>query len=393
MPATINRDEVYEALRTVYDPEIPVNVVDLGLIYDVQVSDANDVFVQMTLTFPRVRHGPAHRATGGVGHSGRGRRGGGQHRVDVRSSLVSRSDQRRSPQHAGHLVPNWRGEDHPDTESSPTMATPQQPNAQQNARLEQIRRQWEQKRQITDRLASVRTTIGVYSGKGGVGKTTVACNLATILAKQGERVGLLDVDIDCPNVTRVMGITDKPDYRDGEISPAEGHGVKVVSMAFFQENEDEAIIWRGPMIHNAINQFLQATDWGELDYLIVDLPPGTSDSPLTVMQTLPMDGFVVVSTPQDLAIIDAKRCINMIRKLNLNVVGIVENYAGDIFGQGAGRELAEDIDAPFLGSMSLSPSYRDTSKPTVLVDDTVSGEYASVADELRRSLKAHGREA
>ena len=273
------------------------------------------------------------------------------------------------------------------------MATPQQPNAQQNARLQQIRRQWEQKRQITDRLASVRTTIGVYSGKGGVGKTTVACNLATILAKQGERVGLLDVDIDCPNVTRVMGITDKPDYRDGQISPAQGHGVKVVSMAFFQENEDEAIIWRGPMIHNAINQFLQSTDWGELDYLIVDLPPGTSDSPLTVMQTLPMDGFVVVSTPQDLAIIDAKRCINMIRKLNLNVVGIVENYAGDIFGQGAGRELAEDIDAPFLGSMSLSPSYRDTSRPTVLVDDTVSGEYASVADELRRSLKAHGREA
>ena len=273
------------------------------------------------------------------------------------------------------------------------MATPQQPNAQQNARLEQIRRQWEQKRQITDRLAAVRTTIGVYSGKGGVGKTTVACNLATILAKQGERVGLLDVDIDCPNVTRVMGITDKPDYRDGQISPAEGHGVKVVSMAFFQENEDEAIIWRGPMIHNAINQFLQSTVWGELDYLIVDLPPGTSDSPLTVMQTIPVDGFVVVSTPQDLAIIDAKRCINMIRKLNLNVVGIVENYSGDIFGEGAGRQLATDIDAPFLGSMSLNSSYRDTSRPTVLVDDSVSDEYASVADELRRSLKAHGREA
>jgi ATP-binding protein involved in chromosome partitioning len=273
------------------------------------------------------------------------------------------------------------------------MATPQQPNAQQNARLQQIRRQWEQKRQITDRLASVRTKIGVYSGKGGVGKTTVACNLATTLATQGERVGLLDVDIDCPNVTRVMGILDKPDYREGQITPAEGHGVKVVSMAFFQENEDEAIIWRGPMIHNAINQFLQATDWGELDYLIIDLPPGTSDSPLTVMQTLPMDGFIVVSTPQDLAIIDAKRCINMIRKLNLNVVGVVENYCGEIFGEGAGKQLAEDIDAPFLGSMSLRPSYRDTSQPTVLVDSTVGAEYATVADQLRGSLRAHGLEA
>ncbi len=273
------------------------------------------------------------------------------------------------------------------------MATPQQPNAQQNARLQQIRRQWEQKRQITDRLAAVRTKIGVYSGKGGVGKTTVACNLATTLARQGERVGLLDVDIDCPNVTRVMGMVDAPDYRDGQITPAQEHGVKVVSMAFFQENEDEAIIWRGPMIHNAINQFLQTTDWGELDYLIVDLPPGTSDSPLTVMQTLPMDGFVVVSTPQDLAIIDAKRCINMIRKLNLNVVGIVENYSGDIFGQGAGRQLATDIDAPFLGSMSLRGSYRDTSQPTVLVDETVGQEYIAVADRLRSSLQSFGRAA
>ena len=273
------------------------------------------------------------------------------------------------------------------------MATPQQPNAQQNARLQQIRRQWEQKRQITGRLAPVRTKIGVYSGKGGVGKTTVACNLATTLARQGERVGLLDVDIDCPNVTRVMGVLGQPEYRDGQITPAREHGVKVVSMAFFQENEDEAIIWRGPMIHNAINQFLQATDWGDLDYLIVDLPPGTSDSPLTVMQTLPMDGFVVVSTPQELAIIDAKRCINMIRKLNLNVVGIVENYSGDIFGAGAGRQLAEDIAAPFLGSLSLRSSYRDTSRPTVLVDDAVDAEYAAVAEQLRASLKAHGLEA
>ena len=273
------------------------------------------------------------------------------------------------------------------------MATPQQPNAQQNARLQQIRRQFEQKRQIGDRLAKVRTKIGVYSGKGGVGKTTVACNLAATLAAQGERVGLLDVDIDCPNVTRVMGIQEKPDFREGVITPAQGHGVKVVSMAFFQENEDEAIIWRGPMIHNAINQFLQATDWGDLDYLIIDLPPGTSDSPLTVMQTLPMDGFVVVSTPQELAIVDARRCINMIRKLNLNVVGVVENYCGEIFGEGAGRQLAEDIDAPFLGSMTLRPSYRDTSRPTVLLDDAVGSEYAAVAQQLRDSLKAHGLEA
>ena len=263
----------------------------------------------------------------------------------------------------------------------------------ENARSEQIKRNWQQKRQITDRLSKVRTKIGIYSGKGGVGKTTIAVNLAATLAHVGNKVGLLDVDIDCPNVTKVLGISDKPDYIDGQIIPAEKWGVKVVSMAFFQEKEEEAIIWRGPMIHNAINQFLQQTEWGELDYLVVDLPPGTSDSPLTVMQTLPMDGFVVVSTPQELANIDAKRCINMIRKLNLNVLGVVENYTGEIFGEGAGKKLAKEVDTPFLGNLALRASYRDTSKPTALLDQSVGEEYAHVVKGIRQSLAELGREA
>jgi len=273
------------------------------------------------------------------------------------------------------------------------MATPPERTGPENARLEQIKRTWQQKRQITDRLAEVRTKIGVYSGKGGVGKTTVSVNLAVTLAQQGNKVGLLDVDIDCPNVTKVLGISDKPDYVDGQIIPSEKWGVKVVSMAFFQEKEEEAIIWRGPMIHNAINQFLQVTQWGELDYLLVDLPPGTSDSPLTVMQTLPMDGFVVVSTPQELANIDAKRCINMIRKLNLNVLGVVENYSGEIFGEGAGKQLAQEVDAPFLGALALRGSYRDSSKPTALADPEVGEEYAHLASGMRKSLEEFGRTA
>ncbi|MBQ12386.1 MAG: ATP-binding protein [Planctomyces sp.] len=267
------------------------------------------------------------------------------------------------------------------------------PTPQENARLEQIKRSWEQKRQITDRLSKIKTKIGVYSGKGGVGKTTVAVNLAVTLAQQGNKVGLLDVDIDCPNVTKVLGIEEKPDYVDGQIHPSEKWGVRVVSMAFFQENEEEAIIWRGPMIHNAISQFLQSTEWGELDYLVVDLPPGTSDSPLTIMQTLPMDGFVVVSTPQQLANIDARRCINMIRKLNLNVLGIVENYTGDIFGQGGGENLADEVDAPFLGRLALRSTYQDSSKPTSLLDSSVGQEYAYLAKGVKDSLLELGREA
>jgi ATP-binding protein involved in chromosome partitioning len=127
--------------------------------------------------------------------------------------------------------------------------------------------------------------------------------------------------------------------------------------------------------------------------LVVDLPPGTSDSPLTVMQSVPMDGFVVVSTPQALAVLDAKRCINMIRKLNLNVLGIVENYTGEIFGEGAGRKLAQEIEAPFLGGLALRSSYRDTSNPTALADPEVGKEYAGLADTVRKSLKELGREA
>ena len=268
------------------------------------------------------------------------------------------------------------------------MTTPQE-----KAKLEAIKRTWQQKRQVTQRLQSIKTKVGVYSGKGGVGKTTIAVNLAAALAQEGKQIGLLDVDIDCPNATKVMGISDKPVYQNGEIIPSERFGVKVVSMAFFQENEEEAIIWRGPMIHNAINQFLQMTAWGDLDYLVVDLPPGTSDAPLTVMQALPLDGFVVVTTPQHLANLDAKRCVNMIRKLKVNVLGVVENYTGQIFGEGAGGELAKDMELPFLGSIALRSEYRDTSQPTVLAVGDVMKEYQEIVSNIKTSLKALGRAA
>ena len=256
------------------------------------------------------------------------------------------------------------------------------------AKVEQMKKQWAQKKMVADTLASVGTKIGVYSGKGGVGKTTVSVNLAVTLAQTGKDVGILDVDIDCPNVVRALAVAEKPEVgEDNRMVPPEAFGVKVMSMAFFQKKEDEAIIWRGPMIHNAINQLLQSTNWGKLDYLIVDLPPGTSDSPLTVMQTLSLDGFVVVTTPQDLSKIDALRSINMIKKLNIPVLGVVENFSGEIFGTGAGKALANLAKVDHLGNLSLKIDYRESVKPTVLTSLDVKQEYELVASNTLDVLK------
>lgn len=263
-------------------------------------------------------------------------------------------------------------------------------SSQEQARLESIKRTWQQRREITDRLGRIKTKIGVYSGKGGVGKTTVAVNLSVTLAQQGYKVGLMDADIDCPNATRVIGATEPPTHKDGQFTPANAFGVGVMSMAFFQENEEEAIIWRGPMVHNAINQFLQTTDWGDLDFLLVDLPPGTSDAPLTIMQVLQLDGFVIVTTPQDLAKLDAKRSINMIRKMNVNLLGVVENFSGDIFGSGAGATLATEMELDFLGRLDLRRDYRDMSGPTVLTSKKVNQEYNNIVKGIVNSLHAQG---
>ena len=251
-----------------------------------------------------------------------------------------------------------------------------------------MKRTWEQKRVIADSLSSIKHKIGVYSGKGGVGKTSVAVNLAVTLAQDGAKVGILDVDIDCPNVVRAIKIAEPPVVgEDKRLIPPERFGVHVMSMGFFQKKEEEAIIWRGPMIHNAINQLLESTNWGELDYLVIDMPPGTSDSPLTVMQALTMDGFIVVTTPQELAKIDAMRSINMIRTLKVNVLGVVENFSGDVFGSGAGEELAREMDLKFLGRLQLSSDYRDTSKPTVLNSKSVLREYQQIAEQTKAALE------
>lgn len=259
--------------------------------------------------------------------------------------------------------------------------------AQARARIQAMKRQFEQKKAIADSLSEIEHKIGVYSGKGGVGKTTVAVNLAVTLAQQGAAVGILDVDIDCPNVIRAMRIAEPPSVGESNrMIPPQRFGVSVMSMGFFQQNENEATIWRGPMIHNAINQILQTTAWGALDYLIMDLPPGTSDAPLTIMQALTIDGFVVVTTPQELAKIDAARSVNMIRTMRVDVLGVVENFSGDIFGSGAGEELARELDLAFLGRLEMRADYRDVSKPTALTSKAVRDEYRRIASAVDAAL-------
>ena len=268
------------------------------------------------------------------------------------------------------------------------MTNVQPPGPEAKARIEAMKRQFAQKKRIAEHLGKIKHKIAVYSGKGGVGKSTVAVNLAVLLAERGESVGLLDADIDCPNLLKLLKAEDLPSMHEGRIIPAVMHGVQVISMGSFQENEEEAIIFRGPMIHNTLTQFIEMTDWGELDYLVIDMPPGTSDAALTIMQTLQLDGFVVVTTPQELAVLDAKRSINMIKKLNVAVLGIVENMSGPIFGSGGGQRLAADADTPFLGAITLSESFLEPDRPVALVDERARKEFEAILDRLRVPVTA-----
>jgi ATP-binding protein involved in chromosome partitioning len=344
--ASLSSEEVLTALSRVKEPAVQKDLVSLNMVKDVQV-DGSSVRLAIELKTP--------------GSSVRE-----QIESEVKKAVLSLSGVESVQVDFSLNVPGAAGAD-----------SPQQPNM----------------------LPGVKNIVAVASGKGGVGKTTVAVNLSIALAQTGASVGLLDADIYGPNVPIMVGLENAQlgPSPSGKIAPLEKHGLKMVSIGFVAQAQGEAaIIWRGPLVGKMIQQFLADVEWGNLDYLIVDLPPGTGDAQLTLSQVVPLTGAVVVTTPQDVALSDARKGINMFKKVNVAVLGVVENMSyficphcgerTDIFSHGGGKLASEKYGVPFLGEVPLEPAVRkggDTGKPIVV------GEPESpVAEAFRKIAEA-----
>lgn len=260
----------------------------------------------------------------------------------------------------------------------------------------------EEDKRIENSISKIKHRIAVFSGKGGVGKTTVSVNLAYGFQLNGFASGILDADITGPNVAKMLDVKDQVIVLNEQIIPFEKYGVKMISIASLID-PGQPVIWRGPMRSKVINQFLADVDWGELDYLIADLPPGTGDEILTIAQKMKPHYAVIVTTPQDVSVIDAERAINMARKLEIPFIGVVENMSGfvcphcgavvNIFGEGGGKRLADKLGVPFLGSIPIDIDARisgDSGKPVVL--DKPTGEVSVAFSTIVESIENHFKE-
>ena len=247
----------------------------------------------------------------------------------------------------------------------------------------------------TDRPAHVRRVLAIASGKGGVGKSTVAVNLAAALAARGLSVGILDADVYGPSLPTMLGLAGKPGYEDGAMVPHEAFGMKAMSVGLLTSAGD-AMIWRGPMASQALTQMLTQTRWGTeaapLDVLVVDLPPGTGDVQLTLIQKTPLDGAVIVSTPQEVALADARRAHALFQKVNVATLGLIENMSGDIFGRGGAESEAGRLGVPYLGDLPLTAAVReggDAGRPVVIADPQgdIAVRFATFAETVAEALR------
>ena len=339
MTEPVTERQVLDALRAVRDPDLGRDIVSLGFVQDVRVSGGTVAFsIELTTPACPVREQmqqQAHRAVSAVPGVGA---------VQVRMTARVRA----SP---GQL-----------------------------------------KEQL---IPTVKNVVPVASGKGGVGKSTVTANLALALAQTGARVGIMDADVYGPSIPTLLGVDDLPKPTAEGIVPAERYGVKLISMGFFLR-EDDAVIWRGPMLHKTVQHFLGNVTWGELDYLLVDLPPGTGDVQLTLCQSIPLTGAAIVSTPQDVALKVAQKAITMFTRLNTPILGLLENMAyyvcphcgarDEVFGSGGARKAAERLGIPFLGEIPLATEIRersDAGRPIVLDRESpFAAAYLAVAERL-----------
>ena len=275
---------------------------------------------------------------------------------------------------------------------------PAEASPQEQKQMEQAYAQMKRKMSMAEIGKKIKHKVMVLSGKGGVGKSTVSTGLALALAQQGLKVGILDIDITGPNVPKMMGLDGRRLHvESGRIHPAQGHlGVKVISIAFLLDNEDTPVVWRGPIKLGAIQQFIGDVEWGNLDYLIIDFPPGTSDEPLTVAQSLPnIDGMVIVTTPQDVALLDARKAINMFERMNVPILGMIENMSSyhcpkcgheeHIFGHGGAKDDATKAGLAFLGEVPLQLDIRlagDGGTPIAATDSPHGAAYTTIAQQL-----------
>lgn len=343
----VTKEIVVERLKTVNGPDFTGNIVDLGMVSDIFIADSK-VFFSITVPAARAQEmEPLRAAAERVVKAIPG----------VASAMVALTAEKKG----GGMeapVPSRPAAPRPSAapQPAPQRAAPQAPASHSHGKRG---------------VPGIDAIIAVASGKGGVGKSTTACNLALALQAQGLKVGLLDADIYGPSVPKLFGLSGKPNVVDNKaMEPMVGYGLKVMSIGFLIEPET-AMIWRGPMVQSAITQMLRDVLWGELDVLLVDMPPGTGDAQLTMAQQVPLAGAVIVSTPQDLALIDARKGLNMFKKVDVPLLGIVENMSYflapdtgkryDIFGHGGARREAERLGVTFLGEVPLEMGIRESS--------------------------------
>ncbi len=373
--SAVTKDQVLETLKTVRGPDFERDIVTLGMVSDVFISDGK---VYFSITVPSERANELEPLRQAAERAVKAMPG-------VRGALVSLTAERKAgaapaarPQPAAH------GHAH-----APAPAPSGQRPARQN-------------------IPGIGAIIAVASGKGGVGKSTTAVNLALAMKANGLKVGILDADVYGPSMPKLLGITGRPKQIENRIIvPMENFGIKAMSMGFLVD-EGTAMIWRGPMVQSALMQMLREVAWGDLDVLVVDMPPGTGDAQLTMAQQVPLSGAVIVSTPQDLALIDARKGLNMFNKVEVPVLGIVENMSYfiapdtgaryDIFGHGGARAEAERIGVPFLGEVPLTIAIRETSDAgsPVVVSDPEGPQakvYREIADKVWKEVQARSGRA